>query len=181
MPKLEGVLRAMEAKKAREASSELLEEIRLVGTAIELQDTMRQLAQVTRGLEARIDKMQDDLTSVSKLTIPDHSGALSDIKGDFSGLRAELVEALSLLAKGINDTQKGFKSIEFPAYPEQKEADFSSIHDEFDRMYRVLSEIRVESVSRETEHEEKEKKRNFTWDIKRNQSGFIKTVECREL
>jgi len=179
MGDLDHVIKALERKKnpPKDVSGEILEEVRMVGTAIEMQQYLRKLASITLGLESRIDKMEAAINGkVEGIPVPP---ALDGLHKELNTLRSELGEALPLLAKEIKVAQEAYKRVEFPAPQEIPQVDLSPIHNDMDSFYQALAQMTVpQAVVREVV--EQQPKRAFTFDVKRNNQGFIKSVDVKE-
>lgn len=92
-----------------------------------------------------------------------------------------VLEAISTLEKNIKSLTGAISSIKLPdvnipPFPEYKETDLRPILDEVWDTKRILQNLKIEAPAPVIE----QKGRSFTFDIKRNQAGYIKSIDCKE-
>ncbi len=128
------------------------------------------LDKVSKGLLGLAKKIEESKTDLAPV--------ISSVQSDI----APILDAFKALEAGVGRMVNAVMSIqipsvEIPPFPEPQRVDLSPVLDALDGIYRVLAEMQAE----EAEDEAEEKPKEWVFEVKRNQAGFIRTVEARQV
>jgi len=95
----------------------------------------------------------------------------------------QVLAAIGKLGSAVNNFTGAVQGIKIPApnvaIPETKETDLTPVIDKIDNMMGVIATQGSQRVGNVVAEYVEETPKQWTFDVKRNQSGFIKSVEAK--
>ena len=94
-----------------------------------------------------------------------------------------VLQAIKALETGVNRLASAVSAIRLPEVsipelPAHPPVDMTPVLDALDGIYRVLAQMQAEEAEDEAEPE---KPKEWVFEVKRNQAGFVRTIEARQV
>ncbi len=175
--KLDNLVRVLSERKTPRSSADLGADLLNYAKNKTMEDMLNRLGQphvTPEELNAGLERLANGLVSLAKKI----DGTKTDV--------APVLQAIKALEAGVNrlaSAVSGIKlpDVNIPEFPAPQTVDLSPVLSALDGIYRVLAEMQADEAEDEAEPEEPEKPKEWVFEVKRNQAGFIRTIEAREV